>query len=193
MALTLPALPPYAAESLPRVLLLHTGALFSFEVSVALPLPFGAQFLFLLASLPVGLKWAIKYGSATIRAAGLHEQACRLHQAARWLSVRHRAAFIDRTPRSAGGAALCPPHAEEVVAMTALAVVGFIAPIVASWLTEMHYRCNFARVRGPRALQLGPAALRWSPLQRARTAGIALLVSSVLALSLIDIVTESTF
>jgi hypothetical protein len=40
MSLTFGAAPLYAADSLPRVLVLHTGALFSFEHVMALPLPF---------------------------------------------------------------------------------------------------------------------------------------------------------
>jgi hypothetical protein len=134
----------------------------------------------------------------------------------RWLSLRHRVWLIAAAPRGGGGGAIaaataaagagggsgaaddyddlaCPAHAPEVVAMAAFAVVGFLVPLALLWLGEMHYRCVFARSRGPRALLRGPAALRWSSPERARTAGIALLFSTVFALSLIDAAAESLF
>jgi hypothetical protein len=134
-----PPMAVHPSSTLLRALMINTGALFSFEISLMLPLPFHQQCLFLLATVPCGVLTSLHKAASTIRAVpGLAEQACHVYGAARELSLLPLGAL-------GGGLAApsCPPQAPEAVAIGTYVLLGLVAPLVAPWLVEM------ARCSGP--------------------------------------------
>jgi len=180
--------PPMAvnpSSTLLRALLIDTGALFSFEISLMLPLPFHQQSLFLLATVPCGVLTSLHKAASTIRAVpGLAEQACRVYGAARQLSLLNPLALLSSGLAAGGADPSCPPHAPEAVAIGTYVLLGLVAPLVVPWLIEMRYRCVFAGSFAPLE-PAGPEAVRWPPMRRASAAALALLLAAVCAVTLI--------
>jgi len=182
-----PAMAVSPSSTLLRALMINTGALFSFEISLMLPLPFGQQCAFLLATVPCGVLTAFNKSASTIRAVpGLAGQACAVYGAARALS-----ALNPLLPGSlaAAAAAPCPRLAPEAVALGTYVLLGLIAPTVAPWLIEMRYRGAFAAACAPLS-PTGPATLAWTPMRRALAAALALLAASACAVAAIVALAE---
>jgi hypothetical protein len=85
---------------------------------------------------------------------------------------------------------VCPANAEEVVAFTTLAVVGFFAPLAASWTLEMAYRAHFAAYQ-PTDRARGPRALQWPLPLRLAIAETAFLTASFCAVSAIFVASDA--
>jgi hypothetical protein len=124
---------------------------------------------------------------ATLRAGGRRAEVCALHATLRRLSPVRIWEVVDGATDAA-----CPAHAEEIVAVAALAVVGFVAPLAASWAIEMAYRAHFAARQRPGCAR-GPAALLRPPAARLALAGAAFLGASLCAVSAIMSAADAGF
>ena len=141
-----------------------------------------------LLTLFVAPRVAIRLAATTLRAAGRRSEVCALH------TVLWRLSFQKMWAAASGPAPppdpACPAHAEEVVAVATLAVVGIVAPLAASWAIEMAYRAHFA-ARQPPGRARGPPTLEWLLTLRLTYLAVVSLVASLCAISIVFLASDA--